>query len=169
MDCFLSLNLCHLQTLSCSPFKDVQLNKGSLQLRVNQLARELHAMEEASNSFRILEERRNLNGSTHEPAAKKPAAKKLAASRKSSNGGTQTGLMAFFGPGNPASRPEVIAIDDDDDVDAKVDSKVEAKAKRSVMYSDVEVVPPPQAKRKDDGNAEEDDVSPSPEKKRRVS
>jgi hypothetical protein len=153
-----------LQTLSCSPFKDVQLNKGSLQLRVNQLARELHAMEEASNSFRILEERRNLNGSTHEPVAKKPAA-----SRKSSNGGTQTGLMAFFGPGNPASRPEVINIDDDDDVDAKADSKVEAKAKRSVMYSDVEVVPPLQAKRKDDGNAEEGDVSPSPEKKHRVS
>jgi hypothetical protein len=131
---------------------------------VNQLARELHAMEEASNSFRILEERRNLNGSTHEPVAKKPAG-----SRKPSNGGTQTGLLAFFGPGNPASRTEVITIDDDNDVDTKADGTVEAKAKRSVMYSDVEVVPPPQAKRKDDGNAEEDDALPSPEKKRRVS
>jgi hypothetical protein len=124
-------------------------------------------MEEASNSFRILEERRNLNGSTHEPVAKK----KKAASKKSSNGGTQTGLMAFFGTGNPASRPEVINIDDDDDVDAKADGKVEAKAKAkgSAMCSDVEVVAPLQAKRKDDGNAEEGDVSPSPEKKHRVS
>jgi hypothetical protein len=154
-----------IQTFSCSPFKDAQLNKGSLQLRVNQLARELHAMEEASNSFRILEERRNLNGSTHEPVAKK----KTAASKKSSNGGTQTGLMAFFGTGNAASRPEVINIDDDNDADAKADSKVEAKAKGSSMCSDVEVVAPPQAKRKDDRNAEEGDVSPSPEKKHRVS
>jgi hypothetical protein len=121
-------------------------------------------MEEASNSFRILEERRNLNGSTHEPVVKKPAA-----SRKSSNGGTQTGLLAFFGPGNPASRPEVITIDDDNDVGAKADGTGEAKAKRSVMYSDVEVVPSPQAKRKDDGKAEEGDVSPSPEKKHRIS
>jgi hypothetical protein len=157
--------LATLQTSSCSPFKEVPLKKGSLQLRVNQLARELHAMEEASNSFRILEERRNLNGSTHEPAAKKPAG-----SKKSSNGGTQTGLRAFFGPGNPASRTEVINIDSDDsDGDAKADGTVEANAKLSVTSSDVEVVPPPQAKRKDDGNAFEGDGSPSPEKKHRVS
>lgn len=159
-----SHTLCHLtQTFSCSPFKEVQLNKGALQLRVNQLARELHAMEEASNSFRILEERRNLNGSAHEPAAKKPAA-----SRKSSkNGGTQTGLLAFFGPGNPTSQPEVITIDDDSD--AKADDEVEAKAKRSDMSSEVEVVPQAQGKRKDDGNTEEGGVLPSPEKKHRVS
>lgn len=164
---FPSLQFDTLQTFLCLPFKDFQLSKRSIQLRANQLARELHAMEEASNSFRILEERRNIHGSTHAQVAKKPAV-----SKKSSSGGTQTGLHSFFGTSIPTARTEVITIvdDDDDNVDAKAGGPVQANPKSCVMYSDVEVVvvPPPQGKRKGDGKAEEDDASPSPEKKHRA-
>jgi hypothetical protein len=157
-----------LQTVSCSPFKENGINKANIQLRANQLTRELHAIEEASNSFRILEERRNLTGSAHEAAAKNAAA------AKPSNGGTQTGLLSFFGTNtnNPSvksdAKPLVITIDDDDDDDAKVAAPIQATKNRSVV-TDVDVVPPPKGKRKDDGKAGDEATSPSPGKKNRSS
>jgi hypothetical protein len=127
-------------------------------LRVNQLARELRdgGSQQLGGS---LEERRNLNGSTHGPVAKRnqqlPGNHQMVGHRPD---------LWFSLDRVILLRPEVIAIDDDDDVDAKTDSKIEATAK-GTMSSDVsEVVPPPRRQSaKTTGCREEGDVSPSPE------
>jgi len=157
------------------------LTKGAIQLRANQLARELHNVEETGNSFKLLDERRKQN------AANGAAVQKRAAPV---HGGVQTGLLAFFPTANAAqvrvaNQPVqhfaptqvvqarfVVPVAQLPAVGRVVHNDVEVvsppKSKR-VAYGDVEVVSPPKGKRKEDGKANDEDSPPSAEKKHRGS
>lgn len=126
------------------------LSRGDLQLRANQLARELHSSEETVNSFRILEERRNEHIAT-------------AASTIVLKTGHQTGLHSYF-----TARYE----DHPEKADDEVHVLSSATARQEPFdYSDVEIIESPQmVKRKEDGNnysEETDEISPG--KKQRIS
>eukprot|EP00934_Nitzschia_sp_Nitz4_P009022 Nitzschia sp. Nitz4//scaffold97_size77645//18109//25086//NITZ4_005513-RA/size77645-augustus-gene-0.24-mRNA-1//1//CDS//3329560641//9012//frame0 len=83
--------------------KDLNLSKASLQIRANQLVRELHTLDEAHETLRLLEERRyRKQGMDSMAKCSGGEEKKSKVSPK--GGGRQTGLRSFFTAFKPLSK-----------------------------------------------------------------
>jgi len=118
----------------------VRLSRAALQLRANQLVRELHSSEETASSFRILEERRNKFTALTASSSQMPAAAKT---------GNRTGLQSYF---NATSGTSDDPAGDDDEEVKLVPPPAQAAPNATLGTSDdpagddddeVEVVPPP--------------------------
>lgn len=94
-------------------FRDLGFTKLSIQQRANQLVRELHAIDETSETMRLLEERRNRGA-----LKKQGYDRSLAECHKSGSSGIQTGLKAFFTSTMNASRKQKVVLLSEDDENA---------------------------------------------------
>jgi orotate phosphoribosyltransferase-like protein len=136
------LNLFPQASISEFSNASYQLSRGALQLRANQLARELHVSEETTKSFRILEERRNEHTAAGLPVGWKA--------------GHQTGRRSL----DTARSDDRLAINNEE-----VEVLSPATARQglpTVVHSDVEILDgPPQTekRKKKDGMNETEDAS----------
>ena len=167
--------------------REVHLSKKAIQLRVNQITRELHAQEESIEALRMLDKRKSRLsgglGSVLMSTAQERAEKTTAAA---SHHAVQTGIKAFFSSTKPAASDskerenELLDLGSDSDVEVVEEPKeqraikvVEPPKQKAVESdgSEVEIVPPPNeeafGKRKEcPSNAESE--AGSPEKKTKI-
>jgi hypothetical protein len=94
--------------------KDLNLTKALIQLRANQLVRELHALEESEETMRRLKERRNRAVVKRENFDR--SLSEIHSGKSTSRGGIQTGLHAFFASAKSgAKKGSVVVLSDSED------------------------------------------------------
>jgi hypothetical protein len=138
---FLTVTFDLLQ-LATMPYSDKEnyLTRGDIQVRANQLARELHEAEEVAKSFRILEDRRN----------ELPAAAKKKASPKPAR--HQGRLESYFAAVTDSNVQGLVDASDSDVQIIEQQPKAVRVKQDDVSYSDVEVIASPSGnKRKGEG------------------
>lgn len=95
--------------------KSTGLSKVSIQQRANQLVREMHAIDDTSETMRLLEERRNRGalkkqGYDRSLAECHTSSKSGTSSSSAKKGGIQTGLRAFFSSTKTASKKSKVVV-----------------------------------------------------------
>ncbi len=109
------------QEQSGQSFKSLGFTKLSIQQRANQLLRELHAIDETSETMRLLEERRNRGA-----IRKQGYDRSLAECHKSGSSSIQTGLKAFFASTMSASKKQKVVILSDNDENVTLGKRKES-------------------------------------------
>lgn len=97
--------------------KSAGLSKAAIQQRANQLVREMHAIDETSETMRLLEERRN-RGVMKKQGYDRSLAECHTSKSGPAKGGIQTGLRAFFSSTNnktASKKVKVTVLSDDDE------------------------------------------------------
>ena len=146
--------------------EEAYLSAKAIQIRVNQLTRELHSLEESIRNHRLLGKKKDRLSSGSESVL--IAASKSSGTKKAAKGNGQTGIESFFSASKPKTSSkkrgnEVLDLcgsDPEENVSKKRDSI------GSSSDSDVEVVSPPnqEAAAKRDESDEVEVVNPPNQK-----
>jgi hypothetical protein len=116
--------------------KSVGLTKVAIQQRANQLVREMHAIDETSETMRLLEERRN-RGAIKKQGYDRSLAECHTSKSAASKGAVQTGLRAFFSSSKKGAKPgNMVVLSDNEENDATTALSSVGKRKESPVPSE---------------------------------